>query len=351
MEQYLDVLRTINPLSTFGAEQFTAFLDAASTRELTQGECVYLEGDEDELIIFLADGAIARKSASGQVRSLAVGDDAARYAMGNLQPRPHTAQVTSDSAVVVEAPRGLVEDLATRSQLVTGEMPSLSVTDVADAEGLDGSWMFQIVQSEIFRELPTENIELFFAAVERMECEAGQEIVRQGDDGDYYYMIVEGQAEVRRMAGQVPIPIATLEAGQSFGEEALISGLPRNATVVMTQPGVLMRLAKERFKALLIRPVVQSLSAREAARQVKQDGAVLIDVRMENEHGSRSIRGSRNIPLYRLRDAIAELDAAGSHIAYCDCGARSSAAAFLLSQHGINASFIEGGMSAMLAGQ
>ncbi len=351
MNPYSETLKHIHPMNSFGPEQFKSFIEATQSHEFAEGDSVYQQGNEDQQMYFLVGGSVQRKSDGKSPRPLAAGDPDALYPLGNLQPRPHTATVSPGGAVIVSADRNLVEDLATRSQLVTNEMPALSVTDVADSQAGDGAWMFQIVQTEIFRDLPTENIERFFASVERVEFAAGQEVVRQGAAGDFYYMIAEGDAQVSRMAGRHPIPIATLGPGDSFGEEALISGLPRNASVTMTSPGVLMRLAKERFDALLIKPVVQSISPREAARQIKSDKADLIDVRLDNEHGSRNIRGCTNIPLFRLRDAIAELDNSRRYITYCDCGARSSAAAFLLSQHGHEASFIEGGMSAMLGQQ
>ncbi|MEM9317133.1 MAG: cyclic nucleotide-binding domain-containing protein [Pseudomonadota bacterium] len=348
MDAYRDTLRRINPVTSMGPDQFEAFLAEATERTFSKGECIYLQGDTDDQIYFLVEGTLHRKSEGSPVRPLTAGEDGALFALGNLQPRPHTAQISSDTAVVVAALRDRVEELAARSQMVTGEMPALSVTDVASSEGLDGSWMFQVVQSEIFRELPTENIERFFESVERVEAPEGVDVVTQGEEGDYYYMIANGQAEVRRMAGRHPIPIATLGPGDSFGEEALISGLPRNATVTMLEDGVLMRLSKDRFESLLIKPVVEALEPKAAARALKEDGTRLIDVRLENEHGSRAIRGSENIPLFKLREAVEDLDKETRYIVYCDSGARSSAAAFLLSQHGLDACFIRGGLSAMI---
>ncbi|MDJ0653538.1 MAG: cyclic nucleotide-binding domain-containing protein [Xanthomonadales bacterium] len=350
MEQYTDQLRKISPLSSLGPDQFRTFQQNAELAEFTQGELIYLEGDHDDHVYYLVEGAINRKSSDGAIKPLTHNDDGARYALGNLQPRPHTAQVTSEKAQVVRADRLQVEQLTTRSQMVTGEMPAVRVTDVAEGGELDGAWMFQIVQSEIFRDLPTENIEGFFAAVERVEFKPGDVVVKQGDPGDYYYMIASGRCEVSRKVGRHAFPITTLESGGAFGEEALISGMPRNATVTATEPTVLMRLSKENFDRLLHRPSVKSVNARSAAQAVKQGKAKLIDVRLENEHGARAIRGSVNIPLYQLREKLSELDPETQYILYCDCGARSSTAAFLMIQRGFESSYIEGGLSSMMGG-
>ena len=63
---------------------------------------------------------------------------------------------------------------------------------------------------------------------ERKAFPAGAEIVRQGEEADTAYLIVEGTVEVRRNGG----PIAELGAGETFGESALVSGGARTASVI-----------------------------------------------------------------------------------------------------------------------
>ncbi|MEM9303192.1 MAG: cyclic nucleotide-binding domain-containing protein [Pseudomonadota bacterium] len=207
--------------------------------------------------------------------------------------------------------------------------------------------MFQILQSALFRDLPTEHIEQFFGVIERAEYEPGQSVVEQGEPGDYFYMIAQGECEVMRNVNGLAFPIATLEPGESFGEEALISGMPRNATVRTKTEAVLMRLTKANFDALLQIPTVKSVKAAEAAPLIQQGACTILDVRMESEHGARSIRNSINMPLYRVRSEFESLDPEKPVITFCDCGERSKVAAFLLCQRGIDARFLEGGLAAL----
>ena len=86
----------------------------------------------------------------------------------------------------------------------------------------------------------------------------------------------------------------------------------------------------------------------EAAR-LAQAGATLLDVRMPEEHEQRAIDGSLNVPLYRLREDIANLVPSGSRVVvYCNTGERSAAAAFVLKRLGYEVSALHGGLGAML---
>ncbi len=109
-----------------------------------------------------------------------------------------------------------------------------------------------------------------------MSYSAGDVVIRQGDEGDFFYAIVGGRCAVTRETplNREGIRLAELGMGDTFGEEALISGATRNATVTMLTDGVLMRLAKDDFNTLLNEPMLQWVdhergagrSSRRAAR-------------------------------------------------------------------------------------
>jgi CRP-like cAMP-binding protein len=62
------------------------------------------------------------------------------------------------------------------------------------------------------------------------EFEPGDEVIRQGDPANAFYILLEGTAEVRR--GRRRKPLALLRAGDFFGEMALLDSYPRSAGVV-----------------------------------------------------------------------------------------------------------------------
>jgi CRP-like cAMP-binding protein len=173
-------------------------------------------------------------------------------------------------------------------------------------------------------------------------------VIRQGDPGDYYYLIREGRAQVSRsVAPGKEVALATLEPGQGFGEEALISGEPRNASITMLSDGLLMRLAAADFHAQLQEPLVHLVDGREAALLVKDRGAVLIDVRMEDEFRHGSLKDAVNLPLYLLRVKANTLPRDRIHILFCQSGQRGVTAAFLLAQRGFDVRALRGGLSGL----
>lgn len=82
-------------------------------------------------------------------------------------------------------------------------------------------------------------------------CQPGQVIVRQGDIGDCVYFIQSGEVEVVRNEGGDEISVARLSGGQYFGEMALLSSQPRNATVRALTTVKLSVLGKRNFLNML----------------------------------------------------------------------------------------------------
>lgn len=205
----------------------------------------------------------------------------------------------------------------------------------------------QSLVASAFANVPAANIERLLASFQRMDCVRGDDVVRQGDEGDYYYLIERGRCRVTRSIGGVETELAELCDGEGFGEEALVASARRNATVSMKTDGVLWRLAKADFLALLQEPLLHRISCADALAGAMKN-AVWLDTRFPVEFRQNGIKGAINVPLNEIRDASSVLDKSRDYIVYCQTGRRSSAAAFLLSQRGIRAFLLEGGLNAMV---
>jgi putative ABC transport system ATP-binding protein len=83
------------------------------------------------------------------------------------------------------------------------------------------------------------------------ESQPGDVVIRQGDAGDLFYLIRSGSVDVLINDGTQDRKVAELKEGQYFGEAALITDEPRNATIVAHEPCVFYALGKDDFRAVL----------------------------------------------------------------------------------------------------
>lgn len=337
----LDVLKTLIPISALAPDNFRQLVAQTKIEHLPAGRVLFRQGDNDGYTYYLLAGEVVLTAAEGEdeARVVAAGTDKARYALAQLKPRQFTGVAQTDVAVA-RMNSAVLDRLLTVDQATGCE-----VTEFNGAE--DTEWMWRMLSNKAFNILPPANINAMFARMEPVAAKAGQAILRQGDPGDYYYVIRSGRATVTRKSdtGKVGL-LSEIGEGEAFGEEALLSGASRNATVIMKTDGVLMRLAKKDFDDLLKAPVVKWVNF-TAAKALAQAGAGLIDVRLEDEHRAGAIKGSLNIPLYLLRLKAASLDPQRRYIIYCQTGSRSAVAAFLLSQRGFDVCALEGGLNAI----
>jgi len=230
--------------------------------------------------------------------------------------------------------------------------PQASVSESASRTASD--WMNETgvfsafnLQSGIFSRLPAANVEEMFKRMTNITVTAGQVIIQQGGEGDYYYLIQSGCAQVTRVvdASQPALVLAELSEGGAFGEEALVSDNKRNATVTMKTDGELLRLNKQDFVELLKAPIINQISMSEAQAKVNA-GAVWTDARLPSEYKYDHIDGAINLPLNEIRQLANNLDKSKEYILYCQTGRRSSAAAFVLAQNGVKTLVLAGGTRA-----
>ena len=106
-------------------------------------------------------------------------------------------------------------------------------------------------------------------AVER-EIDKGSELIREGEPGTEFYVVVDGEIDVRRRGRRV----AHLGAGSYVGEIALLSRSPRTATVVAATPLRVLAIAGRDFVELLDGiPELWQKVARTLADRVDADEA------------------------------------------------------------------------------
>jgi|SRR5581483_10572409 len=95
----------------------------------------------------------------------------------------------------------------------------------------------------------------------------GFEIIRQGDPGDAFYLIASGRVSVWVDKGKDRVRVAGLRSDEYFGEMALISNAPRNATVIAEMLTELFILEKHNFDLLLMKNPAIAAKLKKAYEQ------------------------------------------------------------------------------------
>ena len=225
------------------------------------------------------------------------------------------------------------------------ERTYFDVSKVRDQADQTDTWITALVRLKAFHRIPPDNIQGIFMRLQQIDVKAGEVVVRQGEQGDYFYVVTVGRCVVTRETSmsKESIKLAELKVGDSFGEEALISGAKRNATVVMETDGTLMRLGKEDFHTLIKKPMLDWVDKDEAERIVAAGGRWL-DVRGRSEFKAYHENEAINLPFYFVRLKLDTLDPLVKYVVCCDTGRRSAAAAFTLNEKDFQAYILKGGL-------
>ncbi|VEN72968.1 cGMP-dependent protein kinase type I [Candidatus Desulfarcum epimagneticum] len=217
---------------------------------------------------------------------------------------------------------------------------------VIDEKGMGlNSRIDKLSESPVFSGLSPRAVCETVNALKVREVSAGEEVIKQFDPGDVFYIIDSGVAEVwvAEFVGDESKKVCDLRAGHGFGEDALVSGKPRNATVKMKTGGKLLTLEKDDYIRLISSASLFEVGPEEAREKTSQ-GVELLDIRFEEENEEAHIPGSILIPLHQLRQRFGELDQGKDYIVYCRSGKRSAAGAAFLSKMDFNAVSMKGGI-------
>ena len=336
---YKKVLRDLVPINALSEAHIDEVTRKTTFEDVRSGRYVFRKGGRDYQSVYLLEGTIELIGAAREVvGTVKAGSEDALHPLAQKQPRQLSARA-SGKVTVARIDSRLLDVLLTWDESAGYDVVEIDAHD-------DDDWMTRMLQSQAFLQLPPSNIHQLLMRLESVNTSAGDVVIHQGDDGDYFYIVRNGRLQVTRKASPKgkEVLLAELGEGACFGEEALVSETKRNASVTMATDGMLMRLSKDDFNELLRAPLVHEASFAEAQEMV-ENGAHWLDVRLPGEFENQAIKGASNLPLSALRDQCADLDSNTTYIVCCDTGWRSSAGAFVLSQRGFNVFTLKNGFT------
>jgi len=106
----------------------------------------------------------------------------------------------------------------------------------------------ELSRVELLAGLPGETLTKIAQRMERQEVPPGRQVVREGDSGERFYVVLSGMFAVSQ---EEMGPRRLLQPGDYFGEVALAMDIPRTASVRALTPGVVASCERETFDELL----------------------------------------------------------------------------------------------------
>jgi CRP-like cAMP-binding protein len=342
MSKHVDLnqLKTLIPLSSLKKDNLQALVKKTEVREAQPGEHLFNEGDTVKRTVYVLTGSIDLRKGDKVMTAVIGGSEDARNPLAPQLPRHYTAIATT-STQYITIDSDLLDVMLTWDQ--TGQY---EVSELQGHASTGDDWMTTLLQTKAFHKIPPANIQAIFMRLQQVNHKAGDVVIKQGDEGDYFYVITRGRCIVTRETplNKEGIRLAELEVGDTFGEEALISQAKRNATVYMETDGSLMRLGKQDFHTLLNEPMLDWVD-KEQAEKIVATGGRWLDVRLPSEFEAYHNEGAINVPLYFIRLKLKTLDPAAKYVVCCDTGRRSSAGAFILNERGFQTYVLKGGLN------
>ena len=336
-------LKDYFPFNKINPDFYSLLLTQFHPFEARKGDVISENGQALNQTLYLTRGVVYVTTESGRENTLKSKSLSAKYPIIDAQ---------KSTGARIQAASKEVTGFAINARLlehfqVWNRCHSEAPLDSPLRNHKDYQWVLGLLNSRTVQMIPQGNVAELFSVLERVEVRQDDELMSEGEAGDFCYIIVEGEAGVFKCQSEGEQQVATLSNGDLFGESALVSNEPRDASVRMLSHGILMRLPGEVFRKLLKAHVVRWITAEKALQKIA-DGATLIDVREAEEYQQLGINGSLNIPLPELRQRSRQLNPDAPIITGSNMGSRCAAAAYTLANMGFDVYALQGGISGLM---
>ena len=147
-----------------------------------------------------------------------------------------------------------------------GKQAGVSLSSDFETARVRPEWLRQVA---MLQELAPNVLEELAARFQTETAAAGDKVVRQGEPGSKFYIVVRGKLRVTVERGGKVREVGALIDGDHFGEIALLEGAPRNATVEAQTASILLSLRRPDFSSLLREHPAVEAAIRAAAERRK----------------------------------------------------------------------------------
>jgi cAMP-dependent protein kinase regulator len=142
----------------------------------------------------------------------------------------------------------------------------------------------KLLQSFMFKSLDPEDLEIVINAMKEVKFNQGEQVIKQGDDGDVLYFVFSGSLDCNKLypGHTEPTYLLTYSAGMSFGELALLYNCPRAANIYAKEASVVYALDRECFNGIVKESTIKK-------RELYDEFLSKVDLLQELEPYERSI--------------------------------------------------------------
>jgi cAMP-dependent protein kinase regulator len=210
-------------------ESLHLLLNALEEKRVVKGTHIIDQGDEGDFYYIVESGTVEFLRNGDKVGSAGPGSSFGELALMYNAPRAATVVATSDCILWA------LERMTFKKTLLT---------KTANQRNMYGEFLKSV---PLLRGLSPYELSKLADALSSTVYQAGTVVVREGDSGEEFYLIEEGDAEVTKGSEHV----AHLTKGDYFGEVALLHDSPRQATVTATTRLKVAFLGKSAFQRLL----------------------------------------------------------------------------------------------------
>ncbi|NOQ36409.1 MAG: cyclic nucleotide-binding domain-containing protein [Methylococcaceae bacterium] len=339
------IIRKMIPFSTMPNNIFKVICGKIVIENARSGTFLFKRGDTKNDLFYLLKGEVSLEVAPLKMEIIKAGTESSRFAIAHQLPRKVNA-VAKGAVRFLRLNTIFINPPDPKELEKKAEPEKKEAAEIVEAKQEDNQDSIStLLMIPIVRSLPPANIPQINEGLEEVRIEKDKFIIKQGEFGDFYYLIKSGECLVSRKNSKhsKSIKIAKLQVWDTFGEEALISGEPRGETVSALTDMVLLRLHKDKFLKLIKEPSLDYIYFIET-ELLLDEGAVLLDVRPPDEYERIHLPEAINTPLFSLRMELKSLDKNKVYLLICNNGKVSESAAFLLKSYNFTVKIIRDGM-------
>ena len=242
LTDYPEKLHPIPLFSDLPEDAFAQLLGDLQLKRFARDGVVLREGDPGTSFFLLARGTVevSKKVSEENLVLARLSDGSVFGEMALVSNEPRSATVRALSHVdLLELSRADLEKQAQQVESIGQALKKFTRSRMLSN---------LMALSHVFRALPHEERHAVLDRFISMAVKKGQVIIEEGRKGIGLFVVLRGEAEVKKREGNTLVPLALLREGDVFGEISLIKDIPTTATVIAARDGEFLFLSRKEFE-------------------------------------------------------------------------------------------------------